>query len=374
MSKKSVSKPIVIASGGPSLAKQLQLLKETRESVLLIAAGSTINSLLKQNIYPDYVVSIDGTEINREHYSQLKLAKTKLVYCFTNHHEIRNEFSGSGYLFLLESEKQLNRIIKNELNMSVEFPILKGGGTVAHFSLSFARYISDGPIALIGQDLAFTNNKSHEENNKGYKEINLEKLPENYSFVEDYYGGKVLTNSLFLGMKQDFEKLVELLPNPKSIYNCTEGGVLISDMCNIPFKTYLEKFSSNTLKEDLNLVEKSYKVSKDLLNIYFTNLINQCETILEDLVLLQTNRFEENTNPQGQLIRSVTDKISSFKSKYPFFITEDKLSFLKARIEVERSESVTDSFNFDINKELIIIFETFKDAAGKIVNKIQLEF
>jgi hypothetical protein len=50
--------PIVIASGGPSLTKQLPFLKNIKHKALIICAGSTINSLLSENIKPDLIVFI----------------------------------------------------------------------------------------------------------------------------------------------------------------------------------------------------------------------------------------------------------------------------------------------------------------------------
>ncbi|NLY79630.1 MAG: DUF115 domain-containing protein, partial [Lysinibacillus sp.] len=171
---KYTNSPVVVASGGPSLTKQIPLIKSVRDKVILIASGSTVNSLIKENIEPDFVVSIDSTEANFNHFKDLKLKHAKLIYHMFHHYRIRDSFLSDAYFFISKSENALESHFTKIVTTNMEK--LYTGETVAISALDFANYITSGPIALIGQDLAYTGNKSHAENNKNYKMITEEDI------------------------------------------------------------------------------------------------------------------------------------------------------------------------------------------------------
>ncbi|KOS66668.1 hypothetical protein AEA09_18210 [Lysinibacillus contaminans] len=234
--------PVVVASGGPSLTKQLPLLRNIRDNVILIAAGSTIGTLLASNIEPDYVVSIDGSLINyTAHFKNLNLKKTSLIFSATSHFKIQKDFKNHKFAFIEPREEKYQQHIKRLLN--IDLPSIEGGGSVANFALSIARYISSGPIAVIGQDLSFTDNKTHADHNKLAKTIDDTYLKENNTFkVEGYFGDKVVTDYPFYSMKTSFENIMLSIEDKDTIFNCTEGGVKIIGMQQLPFSKFIYDF------------------------------------------------------------------------------------------------------------------------------------
>ena len=142
--------------------------------MLLIVSGSTVNTLLKENIEPDYVVSIDSQEVNYNHFKDLKLKHAKLIYSMFNHYKIRESFYNDAFYFVQKNEKALASHLNNIVHTKVEG--IYGGESVANYAFTIANYISSGPIALIGQDLAYTDTKSHAENNKHFKMITEEDI------------------------------------------------------------------------------------------------------------------------------------------------------------------------------------------------------
>jgi len=61
--------PIIIVSTGPSLDKNIDLLKEAKGRALIISAGSALRPLLMRNIKPDFFAIIDPQDIT---YNQIK--------------------------------------------------------------------------------------------------------------------------------------------------------------------------------------------------------------------------------------------------------------------------------------------------------------
>ncbi|WP_068986498.1 motility associated factor glycosyltransferase family protein [Lysinibacillus xylanilyticus] len=289
--------PIVIASGGPSLNKQLRLLKEIKNNIILIAAGSTINSLLMAEIEPDYVVSIDGSIENYGHFKELNLNKSKLIYSMTNHPNIRDVFSDDAYFFLNESDSYLKDHLKSIVKKEVVTH--SGGGSVANFAFSIALHMTTGPIAFIGQDLAYTDNKTHADNNK-YLNVVDEEFKSSRNLIEatGYYGIPVLTDYPFLMMKQAFEKIKSKFALDRQIYNCTEGGVLIEQFTNMPFEKFSEKYATkivDSVREN-DFIEKNVghreQAIQKLQNEY-SLYIRLVKLLKENLAYLSKNKFED---------------------------------------------------------------------------------
>jgi hypothetical protein len=233
--------PVVVASGGPSLIKQIPLLKKIRKHVLLIASGSTINTLVNYDVEPDFVVTIDGHINNYKHFESLELKKTKMIYSLSHHEKILEKINQRSFMFTTDTQQFLTSYAKKLLNKEV--PAVSGGASVATFALNIAYSISTGSVAIIGQDLAYTDNKTHAEHNKNFKKIDETYIKERRLFyTEGYYGDQVLTDYAFFTMKHDFENLIQTFSQPERIYNCTEGGVKLEGYQQISFQEFCNRY------------------------------------------------------------------------------------------------------------------------------------
>ncbi|WP_432702115.1 motility associated factor glycosyltransferase family protein [Lysinibacillus sphaericus] len=259
--EKYYDSPVVVASGGPSLIKQLPLLKEIRNNIILIASGSTVSALMFHNIEPDYIVTIDGGEENYlNNFKELQVKKSELFYASTSYYKIQSDFKNKMYAFLDTREKKYQTYLKK--NLGIELPNILGGGSVANFALSIARFISTGPIALIGQDLAYTNGQTHAKGNSNVKDVTKETLVETSAFeTEGFYGEKVWTNYSLFSMKKSFEENMLQIENAETIFNCTEGGIKIK---NIKQKQFIEFCNEFVSKERFVALYNSSKAQKDL--------------------------------------------------------------------------------------------------------------
>lgn len=253
--------PVVVAAGGPSLSKQITLIKKYRNKIVLVAAGTTINSLLKYDIKPDIVVSVDGGEINFKHFESLTIKDFPLVYCPTVHHGIREKFTNAYYCFLNMEEQLIPHYQKyTEKNVKT----LIGGSSVANTAYNLALFLSQGPVALIGQDLAYTNEQSHAEGNLNRKST----VNENTILREGYHGDMVKTTPVFIQMKEGFELIQAVMNTQSRTYNCTEGGMKIDSIQQETFAVFLDKFADKELDK-----KYSYKLTHYKDNLYMNKLI-----------------------------------------------------------------------------------------------------
>ena len=247
--------PIIVISGGPSLKKQIKKLKEIKEKIITIASGSTINSLLHHGIEPDYVVSIDGGIANYNHFKEISNIKSQLIFGFSSHYKIQEIFPNAKYALLDVGDSEFQNYLNNVFTLDV--PLIAGGASVANFAFTVACYMTSGPIAIIGQDLAYTDNKSHEDSNKRFIEVD-ESYKKSRGMFETtgYYNDKVLTDYAFLLMKRDFERLNRQIEHPSPIFNCTEGGAKIEGMEQIPFTEFCDLFINEETNIKLNSQSK----------------------------------------------------------------------------------------------------------------------
>ncbi|MGE7927673.1 motility associated factor glycosyltransferase family protein [Lysinibacillus xylanilyticus] len=361
--------PVILASGGPSLTKQLPLLKKMKDKCLIISAGSTINSLLAADIIPDYVVTMDGGESNYLHFKNIKNYDFDLIYGLGNAWKIERDFKGSRYSFCFYGEDSIQKRIKEGLGK--DLPMLSTGGTVAITALEVASRISTGPIAIIGQDLAYTNNKSHAENNNHYSELTDEFFKNDMAFeVEGYYGEPVKTNHQFNSMRKSIEKLYVMLHNQHKIYNCTEGGVKINGIPHLDFAAFCESYMSHTnnipkleLKNEVDDNDAMYKkfMSQEI-EVYL-----KIEKLL--IKAIQLLKEERNNTVFSASILKKLDKIDSkLKEYYPQVIMEriiDPITMDVMRMTIDNKQLETKEKFKQIHKQNMYLYENILEATEK---------
>lgn len=355
--KKQFSCPVVIASGGPSLLKQIPLIKENREYILLVCAGSTINTLVSNEIEPDIVVSIDGLDNNFNHFKNLNLKKSYLVYSFTNHFEIRKSFKNTSFFFISNEFENSKKHIDFTLNRNI--PIVYGGGSVANYAFSIASYITSGPIALVGQDLAYTDNKTHAENNNNYKIITDDYKKERKMFTtRGYYDEEVLTDYAFYSMKDSFERLTSIVNHENTIYNCTEGGVSIDNFEQIPFKEFCDNYANIKEIKTLNLnLNNNTERQSDLYNkmIIEVDNYNAIISLLENALNILDKSLNKFTHKSLKRLGEIDKENELLFSQVSMSTILSPITVdILRKYEPQENEDVKESFTriFNQNKEL----------------------
>jgi hypothetical protein len=207
------------------------------------------------------------------------------------------------------------------------------GHSVANFSLDIARQLTSGPICLIGQDLAYTNNQTHATGNKGFSVVDdVSEKQRKMFYVDGYYGEKVLTDFVFHGMKKGFEHLIlNLRENgvDQKIFNCTEGGVKLEGFEQIPFKDFLEKYCTKDYSVEIKtfIPQKNIPSRKKWEKFYFevTQLLNQYKDVVKisEEALYVLNKVKKNNYLFNNQLNNKIDEIDEKLKK----ILENELIF-----------------------------------------------
>lgn len=242
-------KPTVLVSAGPSLDKQLDLLNEYKDRVLIVAMGASLRTLRNAGIEPHIVVTVDPFHLMYDHFKGLKSEGAWLLSDMAGNHDIVKTFSDK--MIFAHSTPQMETLFQHLINTR---GLMISGGSVANSAFSAAAIMGSGQIMFVGQDLAYTGGASHAKGNVKRLEINdesVQKDPQKFKKVRGYYGEDVITDNKMNSYRIWFERMIPTVKGSK-VYNCTEGGANIEGAENRPFKECIEQFA---LAESFNFDE-----------------------------------------------------------------------------------------------------------------------
>ncbi|EFS9254439.1 motility associated factor glycosyltransferase family protein [Campylobacter upsaliensis] len=236
-------KSCVIVSTGPSLSKQLPLLKEVQEKVVIFAADSAYPILMQNDIVPDYVCMVERTDFTAEFFKHdfgNKDDKTTFLLASLVHPNAIEYLEKRGRNYIL-IPKHLNFAQYVDLKA---FALLSSAVSVAHMALALALELEFKELVFIGQDLAY-DDVGHSHPKDYQHSANFES--EAYEKIKVVaYGGEgfVESHEMWIFFRQILEDLVKYVVSAK-IYNATQGGARIEGMIEKPFSECCKDFNEN---------------------------------------------------------------------------------------------------------------------------------
>ncbi|ENR5759947.1 motility associated factor glycosyltransferase family protein [Campylobacter coli] len=318
--RKNLSDTAIIVSTGPSLTKQLPLLKKYANKATIFCADSSYPILAKHGIKPDYVLSLERIPLTSEFFNNDfgEFDKDIVFVC-----------AGVVHPKTIEYLKNKTFIITQKILAFPYYINLKNfcyaavGFSVAHMAYEFATHLSHKNIIFIGQDLAYAEDGfSH---TKDYS--NLDKHEGHFQrdkgkFQCLAYGGDGKAESSEVWTMFRFFLQDTISRNIISTtYNCTEGGARIEGTIEKPFLWACE----NLLDKDLNKpFEKLEPLSLNKQNEFLLKAYYKvCKSIehCRDFSKILSNDFEKiqsvylSLNEKEEYLNLAIEKIDEFKNK-----------------------------------------------------------
>jgi hypothetical protein len=151
-----VGKPAIVVSAGPSLEKNIELLRDpgVRERFVIVAVQTVLKPMLAKGIRPHFVAALDYHEVSGRFYEGLSeedVRGVRLIAEAKANPVILDSYPGE---VICPGDELLDRLLGERLYR--ERGTLPLGATVAHLCYNFARYLGCDPVILIGQDLGFS--------------------------------------------------------------------------------------------------------------------------------------------------------------------------------------------------------------------------
>ncbi|HEF6451487.1 TPA: motility associated factor glycosyltransferase family protein [Campylobacter jejuni] len=318
--RKNLSDTAIIVSTGPSLTKQLPLLKKYASKATIFCADSSYPILAKHGIKPDYVCMLERTELTAEFFNHDfgEFDKDIVFICAGVVHPKAIEYLKGRNLVITQKVLAFPYYINLK-----DFSYAAVGLSVAHTLSYLATYLSHKNIIFIGQDLAYAENgNSHPDDYQN--SANYESQMYEHILTEAYGGnGKVETHSIWLLFKNWFEN--EMIPNTRKMgittYNCTEGGARIEGTIEKPFLWACENLLDKDLNKPFEKLEplSLNKQNEFLLKAYYK--VYQSIQHCRDFSKILSNDFEKiqsiylSLNEKEEYLNLAIEKIDGFKNK-----------------------------------------------------------
>ncbi|ENT2843033.1 6-hydroxymethylpterin diphosphokinase MptE-like protein [Campylobacter coli] len=273
----------IVVSAGPSLTKQLPLLKAYQDKAVIFCADGALSMLEKEGIIPDYVTNLDFTDLAMKFF-QNKENKTSLNMLSCATHPSLVHFLDNKSVVLRDDP------LCQRFNLN-DFGYIDTGTHVSHFSYTLALALGFKNIIMIGQDLAF--DKEGNSHSKGFDfgekfsgEENIDKLK-----IPAYAGkGEVLTHTTWNDYRIKLEYLFACNDQKAKFYNATEGGARINFTEELSFKECCEKLLTKE-KPKFELPKSLTKNRSDKLLVKFKEKIQKdqenAKRFLDDALALK---------------------------------------------------------------------------------------
>ncbi|ECP6030646.1 motility associated factor glycosyltransferase family protein [Campylobacter jejuni] len=327
----------IVVSAGPSLAKQLPLLKAYQDKAVIFCADGALSMLEKEGIIPDYVTNLDFTDLAMKFF-QNKENKTSLNMLSCATHPSLVHFLDNKSVVLRDDP------LYQRFNLN-DFGYIDTGTHVSHFSYTLALALGFKNIIMIGQDLAFdeegnSHSKGFDFGEKFSGEENIDKLK-----VTAYAGkGEVLTHITWNDYRIKLEYLFACNEQKAKFYNATEGGARINFTEELSFKECCEKLLTKE-KPQFELPKSLTKNRSDKLLVKFKEKIQKDQD--------NAKRFLDDALALKQILENILSK--------DFILPLEFLEKVYQNIE---------NFNHSLDEDEFIQDETLRGAfayRGKMI-------
>lgn len=359
-------RPAIIVAAGPSLNKNIHLLRKAAGAALIVAVGTALKPLQRHGIRPHLAVTVDGSYKTYPQFQGVDLDGIHLITNLSAYPKVVEAFPNRCFMWDMG-----NPLMDWLGEINGERGELAVGGTVSITAMDVAALCGCNPILTVGLDMAFTDDgHTHAADTihaKCQVDVNaLRKVPGNYAET-------VPTNNIFYTYLRAVERYVASRPDIEFI-NCTAGGARIEGChilgleeaiarhCVAPFEAFgeiahaweagrpgnVEKVlhEISGILKDFRRVERLARTAASLCN----ELVFHCKVVYDDTeeaALALLKRLERID--AGILAKEKHQSLISLVMKPIFYsmetrVTDDEKSYSKAIRTHIRSRKMYEGF------------------------------
>ncbi|NLW34245.1 MAG: motility associated factor glycosyltransferase family protein [Syntrophorhabdus aromaticivorans] len=260
-------RPAICVASGPSLKKNVDLLKGKEDQFLIVSCDSSLISLLRRGIRPHIVVTIERNlmydvwvpNVLEEFYDECR--DILLVSQSVSEPQTAGRWPGPVFVVGKMDSPADRWLVHDVLGMN----LLLSGMCVAHMAMNVALVLGAPAVALIGQDLAFA-----EDGETTHIEDAASATPEGIARERAYLkrevpgvnGGLVKTHQMWFYYLQIFERFLDHVEEGR-VFQCSEAGASIKGTTALPLSRFLEEQSTEESLPPLSDGIQLHSASKD---------------------------------------------------------------------------------------------------------------
>lgn len=223
-------KKAIIVAAGPSLDKNVELLKNKPKDGLILATGTVFRKLINLGIDVDYVIVTDANSRVYHQIAGYENHQIPMLYLSTAYKGFSMNYQGKKYLICQNGYDKAEEIAEKN-----GWHLYETGGSVSTTALDVCIYLGCKEIAFIGLDLAYTNNLAHAEGTSRREAAEAGEL----SKVPAVGGGMVPVSRVFMIYNKWIENRVKKPDVTMPVVDATEGGALITGLKVMSLAEYL---------------------------------------------------------------------------------------------------------------------------------------
>ncbi len=340
--------PAIICGAGPSLVKNISVLKTLSDRAVIFAGGTAMNAINAQGFLPHVGVGIDPNPAQFTRLIMNQAFETPFFYRNRFLHEALEIIQGdhlfvsgtSGYNIAEWYESQLGITGRN----------ISEGYNVLNFSLSLASAMGCNPIILVGVDLAYTDNLSYAPGIINHplheRKIYFRTKSSQEELISqlDIHGEPTLTLWKWVSESSWFMQFARKYPDIKVI-NATEGGIGCAGIPNMTLQDAAQHYL--TKQQDI-----SGKVAASIQNAQLPSTVkeNRIRELTEEILesLKQSLEFCQSIENE---IGDIEKSIHEGKSIPASFISKKGIEILTQLTEEPAYEYLLKTFSDSYNEK-----------------------
>lgn len=228
-----VDMPYIVVAAGPSLEKNVEVLRQAKGKAFIVCVDTAIPYLMNRNIIPDMICTVDPGKGLR-HFQCPGTSNIPIAL---------SSDSASEPLEMLGEIKPIYISMSNTFyyelyhNRNIEMGYFDGGGSVATVCFQIGVELGFHTIVIIGQDLAFTDDKGH----AGSDTLTENDFSNGVIMVDAYNGGKIMTRGDYKFYIDWYNLHVPELEE-YTIINATEGGAKLEGMLQMTLQEVVDRY------------------------------------------------------------------------------------------------------------------------------------
>lgn len=359
--------PGILVSAGPSLSKNVQLLKGVEDKCVIMAAGTAVNILEKYDVKPHFMVGIDASESEAEIHRKVKNRDIYFIYSNQVATGSLTYYQGPKF-FMNYTADQYSAQFLNFAGIKSTFFL--SGPSVSNTCFDLLYKMGCNPIIIVGQDLAYTSGQLYagEEKLPAFEQESDNNKNE-FIREKDIYGNDIFTSLGFIGIRNWFEGIFKKAADTVEIINATEGGLNIEYSRNDSLSNVINKgnFKSPDINNMIKNIYKEYAFKENVnaeLEKYMQFIMDEIEKldgyskdqlrlvnlIKRDVYHPEKNRkiFERTVNS----INSLSDMVIGSPIYYPILRNLIEIEFFLISRQVDLTTG--DAKSYDQAKEVYL--------------------
>lgn len=332
LKEKVHGKPLIIVSSGPSLEKEIEVLKRSRDRAIILAAGSSVNGLIHHGVFPHAVISYDPAPPNKKVFDLLATYDVQIPFIFgtTIYHEILSEYQYDNLFHVIISQDTVTPQVYQRLGIDPG-PIVSDAPSIAIVALQLAIWWGTNPIIFVGQDLAFPENKYYAAGVSHLRDPLLtDEERKSYFEVEKVGGGSVLTSSGLNRMRENMEAVIKQVSqgSPERLFiNTSAEGARIYGTVEMSLAEAMARHGSENVDIEQWFRMDYYQIDDKRETDgwqYLTELFSQqseLDKVVEELAQLHQRLHQEHQSGNFQKLFNRLDQHMNQLQKQPLFQT-----------------------------------------------------